>query len=161
MRILVVSDTHGMHQGFTKALDACGKIDAIFHLGDVEGGAYFMDSVSPCPFHVIAGNNDFFAKLPGEKLVEIGGKTIFMTHGHKYRVNSGVEKMADAARRHGAQICLFGHTHQPYANCLDGLWIFNPGSISLPRQQGRKKTYMILEWDENKMDDVTYSLFEL
>lgn len=38
MRVLVVSDTHGKHFNFDDALADTGKIDALIHLGDVEGG---------------------------------------------------------------------------------------------------------------------------
>ena len=37
--VLVISDTHGLHENLRKVLAIeAGKYDAVFHLGDVEGG---------------------------------------------------------------------------------------------------------------------------
>ena len=38
MRVLIVSDTHGRHNGLDRALQEAGDIDMLIHLGDVEGG---------------------------------------------------------------------------------------------------------------------------
>ena len=51
-----------------------------------------------------------------------------------------------AARK--ADIVMFGHTHKPYLEQKDGITVLNPGSISFPRQEGRKGSYMIMEIDE-------------
>ena len=42
MKILIVSDTHGRHSAFDKALKEAGKIDALVHLGDTEGGEDYI-----------------------------------------------------------------------------------------------------------------------
>ena len=38
------------------------------------------------------------------------------------------------AKEKGADIALFGHTHEPYEEYLPeyGLWLFNPGALSSP-----------------------------
>ena len=61
MKILIVSDTHGRHSAFDKALKEAGKIDALVHLGDTEGGEDYIEAVCGCPAYVLAGNNDFFS----------------------------------------------------------------------------------------------------
>ena len=43
---------------------------------------------------------------------------------------------------------MFGHTHKPYFSQKDGLTVLNPGSLSYPRQDGRKPSYMVMEIDE-------------
>ena len=48
MRVLIVSDTHGRHQNLDRALEAAGPIDLFVHLGDVEGGEYYINAVVPC-----------------------------------------------------------------------------------------------------------------
>ena len=45
---------------------------------------------------------------------------------------------------------MFGHTHRPYFEEKDGIIILNPGSLSFPRQEGRKGSYMIMELNEDK-----------
>ena len=44
---------------------------------------------------------------------------------------------------------MFGHTHRPYLDDSQGIIVLNPGSLSYPRQQGRKPSYMIMELDES------------
>ena len=42
-------------------------------------------------------------------------------------------------------IVMFGHTHRPVIQVEDEITLINPGSISYPRQQDGKNTYIILE----------------
>ena len=58
-----------------------------------------------------------------------------------------------------ADIIMFGHTHRPYFEERDGITVLNPGSLSFPRQEGRKSSYMILETDgEEKYEFVQHFL---
>lgn len=70
-----------------------------------------------------------------------------MTHGHFYSVSVGTERLADEARDRKVQIAMFGHTHKPCLDIRSNLTILNPGSLSFPRQDGRKPSYMIMELD--------------
>ena len=63
MRVLIVSDTHGRHTSLDRALKEAGEIDMFIHLGDVEGGEYYINAVVPCEKHIVRGNNDFFSHL--------------------------------------------------------------------------------------------------
>ena len=51
-----------------------------------------------------------------------------MAHGHQYHVKMGRSAAESAARQAGANILLFGHTHEPVCEFERGLWIVNPGS---------------------------------
>ena len=54
-----------------------------------------------------------------------------MTHGHREMVKSGVGHLVAEARRYGAQVALYGHTHIPDCHREeDGLWVLNPGAAS-------------------------------
>jgi putative phosphoesterase len=59
----------------------------------------------------------------------LGGKRFFFTHGHVYDVKYGLYRLDLAAREYQADIALFGHTHVPYEEYADGLYLFNPGSL--------------------------------
>ena len=72
MRIMIVSDTHGKHVNLDRAVKESGKIDVMIHLGDVEGGEYYIDTVVNCEKHILGGNNDFFSKLPSEEVIYLG-----------------------------------------------------------------------------------------
>ena len=149
MKILIVSDTHRSHSAYTRAIDKEGKIDMLIHLGDVEGGEYYIEETAQCPVHMVAGNNDFFAPLPKEEEFYIGDKKVFITHGHYYYVSRGLDRIISEGVKRNADIVMYGHTHRPVIEHAGKMLVLNPGSISYPRQQGRQRTYMIMEIDEN------------
>lgn len=72
-----------------------------------------------------------------------GGKKILLCHGHEYGVKSGYLNLQYAAREKGADIVLFGHTHQVFYDQTSQLAMLNPGSIGEPRYYG-KNSYGIL-----------------
>ena len=146
MKVLIVSDTHGREQNLAEALGQTGPIDQLIHLGDVEGGAeHIRELAGDAPAAIIAGNNDFFCDLPNERIFTLGGHRIFMTHGHGYFVHSGTLYLKREARKKGADIVMFGHTHKPYMEEDNELLVLNPGSLSLPRQEGHRPTYIVME----------------
>lgn len=145
MRILIVSDTHGSVRNFDEVITREKNIDMMLHLGDVEGDDNYMEEVLNCPVHIIGGNNDFFSQLPTEIEIRIGKYKVFMTHGHGYHVSMDTRRLKQAARARGADIVMYGHTHRPDIDLEDGVMVINPGSLSYPRQSGRKATYIIME----------------
>lgn len=154
MRILVVSDTHGRHTNLDQILKKVGEMDMFIHLGDVENGDVYLDVIIECEKHIVGGNNDFFSGLPREDEFYIGKKKVYITHGHQYGVAYGVEEIKREGLSRGADIVMFGHTHRPYLEIGENITILNPGSVSYPRQAGRKSSYMIIEL--NKDGEISY-----
>lgn len=148
MRLLIVSDTHKMHRNLEKVFEREGSFDTLIHLGDVEGGEDYITALAGCPSHIVRGNNDFFSDLPGEEEFFVEGYHIFITHGHYYYVSMGEEHLKKEARGRGADIAMYGHTHRPSLTEEADLMIVNPGSISYPRQKGRRPSYMVMEIDD-------------
>lgn len=149
MRVLIVSDTHGKHTGLDRAIEETGDFDMFIHLGDVEGGEDYINSVITCEKHIVRGNNDFFSDLPREEEFYIGRYKAFITHGHPYYVSLNTEYIREEGETRNADVVMFGHTHKPWLERRDGMVILNPGSIAYPRQEGRKGSYLIMEIDEN------------
>ena len=89
---------------------------------------------------MIRGNNDFFSYLPAEEEFWIGKKKVFITHGHSYYVSMETEQIREEGAARNADIIMFGHTHRPYFEERDGITVLNPGSLSFPRQEGRKSS---------------------
>lgn len=147
MKILVVSDSHGRTYNFCKVLDKVGPIDLLFHLGDLEGSEDDIEILAECPTHMVCGNNDFFSSLDRDKVVELGKYRIFMSHGHRYGVGYTLDRIIDAAKEEGCNVIMYGHTHIPLIQYEQGMYIINPGSITLPRQEGRKPSYILMELD--------------
>ena len=156
MKILIVSDTHGRHGNLDEVLEREGNIDVLLHLGDIEDGEHYIEAVADCPVHLLSGNNDYFSHLPGEKEIKIGKYRVFMTHGHGYYVSVNTKRLREEASRRGVDIVLFGHTHKPYMDVEGDLKMINPGSLSYPRQEGRKPSYVVM--DINANGDASFEL---
>ena len=150
MRILIVSDTHRRNGNLTQALDKTGPVDMLIHCGDVEGSEDFIRAAAGCPVHMVAGNNDFFSDLPREEEFNIGKYKVLLTHGHNYYVSMGNEFIKEEAAARRMDIVMFGHTHKPLVDTgrtpLD-VTALNPGSISYPRQDGRRPSFILMELD--------------
>lgn len=149
MKILLVSDTHGKDDRLEEALEI-EKPDFLCHMGDVEGSEDYIRALAQCPIAMISGNNDFFTDLSPEVTFELEGFRIFMTHGHYYHASMGTEKLKSAGRRKGADIVLFGHTHRPVLEIEKDIIVANPGSLTYPRQEKRRPSYMILYLNRGK-----------
>ena len=145
MKILIVSDTHRFHKYYDKMFEIEKSADLLIHLGDLEGGEYYIEQTAGCPVHMVAGNNDMFTQLPPHKEFRLANKKVFITHGHTYYVSAGYERIWQEAYRRKADIVMFGHIHRPVQMEKDGILLLNPGSISFPRQAGRQGTYMVME----------------
>lgn len=148
MRILIISDTHGKHGGLDKVLAREKNIDMCLHMGDVEEGDIYIEAVLNCPSYIVAGNNDFYGNLPREEVIQIGKYKVWMIHGHMYYVSLNTRRLKEAARERGVDIVMYGHTHRPDIDIEEDLIVLNPGSLSYPRQDGRKYTYIMMEINE-------------
>jgi putative phosphoesterase len=152
MRILVISDTHGKRKGMEEIQRREGEVDALIHLGDIEGTEAHLDAIFDCPKYLVRGNNDFFSSLPEEIEFSLGSYKVWATHGHSYHINMGPEWLIQEGKAREADIVMFGHTHRPYLKKYADIIALNPGSVSYPRQEGRKGSYMIMEIDsENQL----------
>ncbi len=149
MRILIVSDTHGRLENFKEVINETGPYDMLIHCGDVEGQEDRIEYLAECQVHIVAGNNDWMSDLPQEKEFEIGDFTAFLTHGHRYGIAMGPERLAEEGEARGVDFVFCGHTHKPANEKIGNVRVLNPGSLSYPRQDGRKPSYMVMEFDQN------------
>ncbi|WP_434310936.1 metallophosphoesterase [Hominifimenecus sp. rT4P-3] len=148
MKVLVVSDTHRYLNHFVTVLERVSPVDRVLHLGDVEGEEDVIRSLCEnVPVEFVAGNNDFFSHEEREKEIVLENYRILMTHGHMYGVSTGLSRLAAEGEARGAQVVLYGHTHRPLIDHRGALTLMNPGSLSYPRQPGRKPSFGILEID--------------
>ena len=70
-------------------------------------------------------------------LLFLEGRTVFLTHGHKFNTeNPPPLKKKD--------ILIHGHTHIPTIDNSSGLWYLNPGSVTISKE-GKPRSYMIYE----------------
>ena len=141
MRILVVSDTHGNDSSLRRAILAQPKAEVVIHLGDGEEELLRAKRAFPEKmFLAVRGNCDFGSDLPLTGEFTAQGVKIFYTHGHYYGVKSGLYTFACAARERGAQVALYGHTHNCLLYTSRGLqpWHRRHGHQAESRQAGQK-----------------------
>jgi putative phosphoesterase len=143
MDILIVSDTHGRRDRLAELLRRT-RAGILLFLGD---GLRDLEVVDDgIVVRAVRGNCDFTGRdVPESSVENFGTCRVFMTHGHRFGVKSSVESAAIAAAQAGADILLYGHTHQPLhrtlpeGTALGGctlekpLQIFCPGSLGEPR----------------------------
>lgn len=155
-RVLIMSDSHGRNENVQRAIEKAGKIDLMIHLGDVGREYLQVERMSGVPTYMVAGNNDYGGFLKDMCIIYIGSHKVLLTHGHRYGVHFGVDRLRYLALENECDIVMYGHTHVPFLDDGEDVTILNPGSISLPRQMGYKKTFMIMEIDEE--ENISYFL---
>ena len=130
MRILVLSDSHGDLGSFRLAVDAQPSADVIAFLGDGENDADKMNrQLFNKQILCVGGNCDYSRINPETRIIFCDGVRIFCTHGHRQSVKYGTERLIADAVKAKANIALYGHTHVQHYECVNGLHLFNPGSI--------------------------------
>lgn len=149
MKILIVSDTHRHDANLVTVIKKVSPIDRLIHLGDAEGSEDYIRQIAECPVNIVSGNNDFFCDLPREEEFMIGKYRVMITHGHYYYVSLDMQEIKRQAVTRGIDIVMFGHTHKPYLEKDGGITILNPGSLSYPRQEGHKPSYIIMDVDRD------------
>lgn len=127
MKILVLSDSHGRLGLMLDAMER-ERPQRVFFLGDnYRDGQALADAYPDVPMDLVQGNCDFNAG-PDELLVDVEGVRFLVTHGHRYYVKSGTDRIVDAAKQKGAAVACFGHTHEALNMPEQGVWLFNPGT---------------------------------
>jgi putative phosphoesterase len=163
MKYLVVSDIHGDLTGAEALQNAVEKVqpDRILCLGDIlyHGprndlpANYAPKKVIPImnalkdKIIAVRGNCEAevdqmvldFACMADYNIVPFGANNIFMSHGHIY----GPSSLPSLKEN---DIFLSGHTHIPTAEKKDGIYLCNPGSISIPKNN-HPRTYAVLDED--------------
>ncbi len=148
MRIIVISDSHGRRGSIDYAIQAHPDARHIFFLGDnvrdIEAvKEFFTDRI----FHIVPGNCDGDTAYNTTAICTLEGIKILYTHGHYHSVKYTTSLLRDAAQKAGAKIALYGHTHIAKTEYIDGLFIVNPGSISLSREGSN--SYAVIDITES------------
>ena len=134
MKIVVVSDSHSnltvLNDIVMKNYDA----DVFYHLGDSELPEYLLNS-----YTCVRGNCDY-NDFPREKDCILEGFKIHLEHGNSLNFAINPEQYIKEKK---CDIFLFGHTHKKYVNKIWSTYVFNPGSITRPRDS-EIGTYLVL-----------------
>ncbi len=151
MKILVMSDTHRMIKYADRVLKGFeNKIDGFIHLGDCIDDAYELHRrYNKLRFWVVKGNCDY---TEGRiyTVADIEGRRIYICHGHREDVRYDRLRLVYSAKEHNCVCALYGHTHIGDIDSYGGVDIFNPGSLSMPRD-GLTKTFGLLDITKDKI----------
>ena len=157
-RYLLVSDTHGRNELLERIFRKEGLFYGLIFCGDGEGLEKEIWSIPGCPaeLHMVKGNNDWGSELLYECVLKLGKYRIFLTHGHQYRVRTGLMSLSYRASEKMCDMCFFGHTHVPQMENMGGVLLVNPGSLTYPRQPDRKPSYVVITVDGDGELDFTF-----
>lgn len=153
MKIIVLSDTHGGYRALKNVTVLHKDTDMFIHLGDGEKDLYQLFNSEPWAeekFRCLKGNCDFRQDVQTYRTLTIElpyGHRIFAAHGDQFQVKYGTARIAYEARQNQADIVLYGHTHVSDNRYEEGLYILNPGSLSIPRD-GKKPSYGVIDISE-------------
>ncbi len=176
MKLFFISDIHGSVHYLTKALERFEeeKANYIVILGD----QLYHGARNPLPkeynpkkvAEVLNSYSDKTIAVRGNCDSEVdemvlnspimatystilyGNKRLFLTHGHIYNENN-MPKLSDG------DVFIYGHTHIPKAEKLGNIFIINPGSITLPKENN-PHTYGVLDGDIFTIKDLEGNVFK-
>jgi uncharacterized protein len=148
-RVGVVADTHCpefVDHLPARLLEVLRRVDLIVHAGDIDGVETLDALRRVAHVEAVRGDHDRTLDLPRSREIEVEGKRIVIVHGNRSRwleepntllwtLSLGYFKPhrrlpRDLRRRFpDADAIVFGHTHRPHAETIDGVLLFNPGGV--------------------------------
>lgn len=151
MKLMLISDIHGSSAWLDRAMAKAAEEqpDQIIMLGDF----LYHGPRNPLPdgydpkqvaatlnehkhnLIAVRGNCDAevdqmlleFPMMADYAMLYFEGRRIYVTHGHGY----SIEQLPPLAP---GDVFIQGHTHVPVADIKDGIYVLNPGSIALPKE---------------------------
>lgn len=134
-RIGVISDTHGQLR--PEVFKVFEGVELILHCGDVERDDLLIELEAIAPVQAISGNVDWprnDAVRPMERRVETPAGRIAMTHGHHgHAPSTDLPRMVKYFSDFAPAVILYGHSHVPKHDLIEGVQVFNPGAAGPPR----------------------------
>jgi putative phosphoesterase len=108
-------------------------VDEILHAGDVGDPSILTELEVVAPVHAVYGNVDGWdlrERLAETLLLERLGHRLAVVHGHQWRSPRPVGLVE---RYPGVSVIVYGHTHHPLIEWVDGTLVINPGSAGRRR----------------------------
>ena len=131
MRVACASDAHRSYEKEERLIALLPRVDVFCFLRDVDDDADCLEALLKekqphALFFAVAGNNDPFSPRARTLTVPFGPVRAMLTHGHLFRSQ---EAMAAFAGKQGCRLVLFGHTHKPLHEIMNGVYVVNPGAL--------------------------------
>ncbi|RCX11242.1 hypothetical protein DFR58_12615 [Anaerobacterium chartisolvens] len=176
MKIFFMSDIHGSLHYLKKALEAFKQENAGYMV--ILGDHLYHGARNPLPLEYspkevaellngfagriisVRGNCDSevdemvldFPIMAPYSTVLYNGRRLFLTHGHIYNEDRLPSLSA-------GDVLIYGHTHVPKAEKKGNIFIINPGTITLPKENS-PNSFGVLEENVFKIKDFKGRVFK-
>ncbi len=133
MKVGVVSDTHWQVDDGPlppELFEELSGVDLILHAGDLVTVEILDQLKKIAPVQAVAGNMDaaeIRKQLPARRIVDIEKVRLGLIHG--WGPPQGLPQRVSREFSEDVAVVIFGHSHQPYKEWIDGRLLFNPGSL--------------------------------
>lgn len=152
-RVIIISDTHygSIEKLSAHLINEIKKADIVIHAGDADT-LNFIDELSKIckSLYAVKGNCDIGSTLPIKLVEQIEGIRIGISHGTG-NYNNVIDRLYYTFSDDNVDIIIFGHTHVPVNENIEGIHFLNPGSTTLNRTLNNG-TYALLTIDGNSFN---------
>jgi putative phosphoesterase len=146
-RIGVISDTHNYLDPQVARLFQ--GVDHILHGGDVGLPRLILELEQIAPVTAVLGNTDEAGLgLKVTEVVEVAGRK-FLVH-HIVNPQALEEPLRERIEREQPAAVIFGHSHKPFNQTIQGRLFFNPGYAGHSRF-GMNRSVAILKCEKNRI----------
>ena len=157
MKIGVISDTHNFLDPRIASLFE--GVSHILHAGDIGLPRIILDLEEIAPVTAVAGNTDDAAfNYPETSIVELAGLKFLIHHiVDPHNLSAVVRRRIQRER---PDVVVFGHTHKPFSERLDGTLYFNPGYAGKTRFGMERSVALLhcepgdLRWEYQTLKDI-------
>ncbi len=123
MKIGVISDTHNFFD--PKIPELFAGVDHILHAGDIGLPWVILELEQIAPVTAVLGNNDAGLSYKESELVNLSQRK-FLVH-HIVDTHRPSETVQRLVKRERPDVVVFGHSHKPFNQVMNGALYFNPG----------------------------------
>ena len=129
MKIGVISDTHGLFD--PRIPDLFAGVEHILHGGDVGSPATLTQLEKIAPTTAVLGNVDVGFPLKDTEFLTLADRK-FLLH-HIVNPHALDTPLAQRIQRDKPDVVVFGHTHKPFCERINGVLFLNPGAAGRKR----------------------------
>ena len=139
--LTVFSDVHGNYDNVKKLYGDFTASNHVVFLGDgyrdvQDANFEFYDK-----FIGVQGNCDIGCLYRKEVIFQVESVTVLAVHGDLFGVKVSTKRLVEYAKKRGASLVLYGHTHIKDYKVVDGITLVNPGTLS---NYGTEKTFAFI-----------------
>lgn len=101
-------------------------------------------------------SRNYLQRLPQQLRLKAGGQPVLIVHGSPAGINESITPQTPDERLRelavdGASVIICGHSHQPFARKVGGVWFINPGSVGRPDDGNPRASYALLSLHPNRV----------